>query len=106
MRLVITVDEIKGRCPVYKVGDKIVLDSGYRINMQESDAACLHSLASIMPYHIALARGVSARSCGLNREADSPAYVQCLDPVHKTQGGTVVFRIELEGEPKPGLPKP
>ena len=104
MRLVITVDEIQGRCPVYKVGDKIVLEEGFRINMEETDAVCLHSLASIIPYHIALSRGISARSCGLNPDADSPAYVQCLDPVHKTGGGTVTFRIEREGPPKPGAP--
>ena len=104
MRLSITVDEIQGRCPVYKVGDKIVLEGGYRMNLEETDAVCMHSLASIMPYHIALARGISARSCGLNPEADLPAYVQCLDPVHKTGGGTVTFRIEREGPPKAGAP--
>jgi uncharacterized repeat protein (TIGR04076 family) len=104
MKLVITVDEIRGRCPVYKEGDRIVLDGGYKMNLEATDAVCMHSLASIMPYHIALSRGVSAKSCGLNPKADSPAYVQCLDPVHRTQGGTVTFRIELEGPPKPGGP--
>ena len=102
MRLIITVDEIQGRCPVYKVGDKIVLDDGYRMNLEETDAVCMHSLASILPYHIAFSRGVSAKICGLNREADMPAYVQCLDPVHRTRGGTVTFRIDREGPPRPG----
>ena len=42
MKLVITVVKIKGRCPAYKVGDKIVLDGGYRFNLQETTAACMH----------------------------------------------------------------
>ena len=45
MKLVITVIDIKGRCPAYKVGDKIVLDNGYKFNLQETTAACMHSLA-------------------------------------------------------------
>ena len=96
MKLIITVDTIKGRCPVYEVGDRIVLDDGYRFNLQETTKVCMHSLASILPYHIALAKGVPPNRMGLasQDERDPKAYVQCLDPCEKTGGGTVLFSIE------------
>jgi len=64
-RLIITVIEINGHCPVYQVGDKIILDEGYQINLKESDHVCMHSLASIMPYYIALYQGVEPKKLGL-----------------------------------------
>lgn len=94
-RLLIRVNEIRGRCPVYKVGDRIVLDHGYRLNLRETDNLCLHSISSIMPYYIALYRGVDPRELGLCRDGKK-AYVQCLDPCDYTGGGTVVFEIERE----------
>jgi uncharacterized repeat protein (TIGR04076 family) len=66
-KLLITVKEIRGHCPVYKIGDRIVLDEGYRLNLVETDSMCLHSVASILPYYIALYRGVSPRELGLSR---------------------------------------
>jgi len=91
MRLVIEVVEIKGRCPVYKKGDKIVFDDGYRLNLKETDALCIHSLASILPYYNAIYRGVSPKDMGLG-----DGYVQCLDPLEFTGGGTVIFKIEVK----------
>lgn len=95
-KLIITVREIKGHCPVYKMGDRIVLDEGYRLNLKQTDNMCLHSLSSIMPYYIALYRGVDPRALGLSHD-EKKAYVQCLDPCAYTGGGTVVFEIEKEG---------
>jgi uncharacterized repeat protein (TIGR04076 family) len=96
MKLVITVEKVKGRCPVYKAGDKIVLDSGYRFNLKETTAACMHSLASILPYHVAISKGVPPNRMGLAHKAkkDGKAYVQCLDPCDETGGGTAIFSIE------------
>ena len=96
MKLVITVIDIKGRCPAYKVGDKIVLDSGFKFNLQETTAACMHSLASILPYHIAISKGVPPNRMGLahKEKQDGKAYVHCLDPCELTGGGTTVFSIE------------
>lgn len=98
MRLVIRVEKINGRCPAYKVGDTIVLDSGFRLNLQETTAGCMHSFASIIPYHVALAKGVKPEQMGLaHRELkDGKAYVQCLDPCEMTGGGTVIFSIERQ----------
>ena len=94
-KLIISVEEIKGTCPVYKVGDKIVLDEGYQINLEATDSICMHSLASIMPYYVALSCGIDPRSIGLQRQdaKGDCAYVQCLDPCERTGGGTVVFAI-------------
>ena len=35
--LIISVMEIIGNCPVYKVGDKIVINDGYVVNLLETD---------------------------------------------------------------------
>jgi uncharacterized repeat protein (TIGR04076 family) len=98
MRLVIRVEDIKGRCPAYEVGDLIVLDDGFRLNVQETTSGCMHSFASIIPYHIALAKGVGPEQMGLARKDanDGKAYVQCLDPCEVTGGGTVTFSIERQ----------
>ena len=91
-KLVIKVVEIKGNCPVYTVGDRIVLDEGYRLNLEETDSLCMHSLASIMPCYSSIYRGVDPRELGLSKDGKS-GYVQCLDPCSYTGGGTVVFEI-------------
>ena len=78
-KLVIKVKEIKGHCPVYKIGDRIVLEEGYRLNLEETDNMCLHSVSSIMPYYVALYKGVDPRTLGLSRDSKK-ARVQCLDP--------------------------
>lgn len=101
MKLLIKVKEINGRCPVYSLGDKIVLDEGYIINVKESNNICMHSLASILPYYNALYRGVKPIDLGLNKEDDdNTAYVQCLDPCKYTGGGTVIFQIKREESEK------
>ena len=92
MALIIKVREIIGRCPVYRIGDKIVIE-GCRINLKETTAICMHSLTAIMPYYVALNKGISPVELGLAKEGNK-AYVQCLDPCKYTGGGTVVFEIE------------
>ena len=96
-KLIITVREIIGRCPVYKVGDRIVLDEGYKVNLDETTAICMHSLASVMPYYVALVNGIDPKKLGLaNAGKDNGnAYVQCLDPCKITNGGTVTLEIEV-----------
>jgi uncharacterized repeat protein (TIGR04076 family) len=92
MKLVIEVIDIQGRCPVYKIGEKIVLDDGYRVNLKKTDNICLHSLASLLPYYNALTHGVSAKELGLSGSGKE-AYIQCLDPEKYTGGGTVTFKV-------------
>jgi uncharacterized repeat protein (TIGR04076 family) len=92
MKLIVKVFKIKGKCPVYKMGDKIVLDKGYKVNLKETDNICMHSLSSLFPYYNALAKGVSPIELGLSRNEEE-AYIQCLDPEKYTGGGTVTFKI-------------
>lgn len=92
MKLVIEVIEIEGKCPVYRMGERIVLDEGYKVNLKETDNICMHSLGSLLPYYNALAKGVGPVEFGLAKEG-SNAYIQCLDPQKYTGGGTVSFKI-------------
>ena len=62
--LIIEVIEVEGNCPVYKVGDKIILNEGYKIDLSKTNAICMHSLASIMPYYVALSNGVNPKNLG------------------------------------------
>ncbi len=93
MRLIITVVDIKGKCPVYQIGDRITLNEGYILDPEHTDVVCMHSLASILPYYVALSKGVEARALGLSRGESEEAYVQCLDPCEITGGGTVQLEI-------------
>ena len=98
MKLIIKVVDIKGKCPVYKTGSKIILEEGYILDPGETDPVCMHSLASILPYYVALSKGIQARALGLSRGGSREAYVQCLDPCEITGGGTVRFEISrIEG---------
>jgi len=95
MKLIIEVVEIQGNCPVYKLGNKIVLNEGYKVNLKETDNICMHSLASLLPYYNSLSKGVNPVSLGLAREGKD-AYIQCLDPQKYTGGGTVTFKVSLK----------
>jgi uncharacterized repeat protein (TIGR04076 family) len=88
--LLVQVVEIKGRCPVYREGDAFRIVGGFKLITERP--LCLHSLASLLAYHVALSRGVSPVELGLAKEGQA-AYVQCLDPCERTGGGTVVFEI-------------
>ena len=55
-----------------------------------------------MPYYIALSRGIAAADLGLATKDDPrTAYIQCLDPHKLTQGGTVIFRINVQERASP-----
>jgi uncharacterized repeat protein (TIGR04076 family) len=95
-RLIITVKEIRGKCPVFEVGDRIVIE-GPKIVPEETDALCVHALGSMLSMVIALGRGVSFKELGLAKEEGDVGYVQCLDPGPPyTPGGTVIFEIRKE----------
>ena len=95
-RLIVTVKEIRGKCPVFKVGDRIVIE-GPKIVPEKTDALCVHALGSMLSIIIALGRGVSFKELGLAKEEGDVGYVQCLDPgPPHTSGGTVIFEIRRE----------
>lgn len=89
--LEIEVCNVKGKCPVHKVGDRIVID-GPRIVLEKTDAVCVHALPSLLHYNIALEEGVDPRKLGLSKDGKS-AYIHCVDPGEPyTSGGTVIFK--------------
>jgi len=61
--LKIKVVEIKGNCPVYKLGQVFYIKNGYIL--ESSNKLCMHSLASIMPYYTALSKGISPQDLHL-----------------------------------------
>ena len=95
-RLVITVKEIRGKCPVFKVGDKIVIDSP-KIVVDKTDNICIHAFGCMLSMIVPLSHGISFKKLGLTKREDEKGYVQCLDPGKPyTDGGTVLFEIKQE----------
>lgn len=98
--LEIKVCEIRGKCPVYKVGDKMVIDDP-KILLDKTDALCVHALSTLLHYVVALEEGADPVKLGLSKDKEH-AYMQCVDPGKPyTEGGTVIFeccRIERESD--------
>jgi uncharacterized repeat protein (TIGR04076 family) len=101
MDLVVAVKEVKGHCPVHKVGDSFTLKACYQL---VSDIpVCMHALASLMPWYNAL-RVSAPADWGLDGNHDkTKAYLQCPDACEYTGGGTVVFEIGKVSEPPMNL---
>ena len=88
--LEIEVWEIRGVCPVFEKGDKIIIAP--KIVLEKTDAVCIHALPSLLHYAIALNEGGDPVKLGLSKDPNY-AYIQCVDPGEPyTEGGTVIFR--------------
>lgn len=96
--LEVKVCHIRGVCPVYTVGDRMVID-GPKILIDRTDAICVHALSTLLHYVVALEEGADPVKLGLSNDKEH-AYMQCVDPGEPyTRGGTVIFeccRIEEE----------
>jgi len=46
-KVIVRIDEVVGECPVYKGGEKIVIE-GDEVDTDESDAVCLPLLSSLV----------------------------------------------------------
>jgi uncharacterized repeat protein (TIGR04076 family) len=92
--LEIKVHEIRGKCPVHRKGDRIIIE-GSRIILDKTDALCIHALPSLLHYAVALDHGADPLKLGLTKPDDRKhAYIQCVDPYKPyTDGGTVIFKI-------------
>lgn len=95
MDLLITVKQIKGSCPTYKVGDSFTLKAGYQLVSEVP--VCMHALSAIMPYYNALRLCEPDRLGLAGKDDKTKAYVQCPDAVSHTGGGSVVFEISKLG---------
>ena len=91
--LEIIVNEIRGECPVHKIGDKIVLDDP-EIVMNRTDVLCTHALSTLLHYTTILDKDWCPLKLGLTTPDDlDNAYMQCVDPGKPyTEGGTVIFK--------------
>ena len=91
--LEIVVHEIRGYCPVYKVGDRIVIDDP-EIVLEKTDALCTHALSTLLHYALILEHNWYPVELGLTTaEDEGHAYMQCVDPGEPyTEGGTVIFK--------------
>lgn len=93
--LEIVVHEIRGKCPVYKVGDKIIVDDP-EIDLKKTDALCTHALSTLLHYVLILEHDWCPVELGLTKPGEPEyAYMQCVDPCEPyTEGGTVIFRCK------------
>jgi uncharacterized repeat protein (TIGR04076 family) len=95
-RLIITVNAISGNCPVFKVGDKIFIESP-KIIVRETNNFCIHAFGCMLSMIVPLSHGVSFKQLGLAKDEGEKGYIQCLDPGKPyTNGGTVLFEIKRE----------
>ena len=89
--LEIKVCEIRGKCPIYKTGDKMTIE-GPKIVLDKTDAICIHAFSTLLHYVVALEAGSDPVKLGLSRDS-ACAYMQCVDPGEPyTHGGTVIFK--------------
>ena len=79
----IRVCEIWGKCPVYKVGDKMTL-AGAEILLAKADAVCIHALSTLLHYVVALDEGTDPIKLGLSKNKGH-SYTQCVDPGEQDQ---------------------
>ena len=95
-RLIITAKKIQSKCPVFSVGDRIVIESP-DIVPEKTDALYIHGLGSMLTMIIALSQGISFKELGLAKAEGDPDHVQCIDlgPLY-TPSGTVLFEIARE----------
>jgi uncharacterized repeat protein (TIGR04076 family) len=84
---------INGKCPVYNIGEKTVINGPF-IDLENSDKVCVHALLSLGSFIVALREGIDPMSVGLSKNQEGPAYFQCLDPGPPwTDGGTILFEV-------------
>lgn len=99
--LEIEVCEVRGKCPVHNVGDKIIVDDP-KIILEKTDALCTHALSSLLHYVLVLEHGGDPFELGLSTfQERKQAYIQCVDPgLPYTAGGTVIFKIKKTDKEK------
>ncbi len=95
MNLIVEVVEVRGRCPVHRVGDVFRLLDGYRLSADRP--VCMHALAALLPYYNAVRFAEPAQLGLADRDDPGALCVQCPDPCARTGGGTVVLRVKRAG---------
>lgn len=92
-RITYEVEEIRGACPLYEIGDKIVIDTKplETLNLEKSDKVCMRAVNN-MCYRLVWTAGsdeLLQHTVGINGECRN----QCPNPGEPyTECGTVIFR--------------
>jgi len=87
-RLLINVKEqVRGICPVHKVGEKFIVDEGYIIHPGKLEKLCVYALAGMMPLFAALSKDLPEE----DPMSTKIQHYQCFDPHN-----TVLFEIKRE----------
>jgi uncharacterized repeat protein (TIGR04076 family) len=93
IQIILTVEKIIGNCPIYKTGDKIVINKFY-IKSKDSQNICIHAFAAMTTLLSAFLHGTSALELDIGSE-EEVGYLQCPDPGPPyTKGGTVLFKLK------------
>lgn len=92
-RVIATVKEIRGKCPLYNIGDEIVFESFY-VKSRRSRDVCMHAFSGMSTIVSALLHVISAKDLEIGSKPDV-GYIQCPDrgPPY-TKGGTVMFELK------------
>ena len=94
-RVTVSVKEVRGICPLYKPGDRIVFERFY-LKSSSSKDLCIHVFSALSTLLSAFLHGSSAKDLGIG-ESDDIGYLQCPDPGPEyTKGGTVIFELIRE----------
>lgn len=80
-KIAITVKKIVGKCPLYRVGDRILLNDFYIVT-NESANICLHAFTGLSTLLSAFAHGISAKDLGIGKHNDL-GCLQCARAIHK-----------------------
>ncbi len=102
-QVILEVLEIKGRCPLYKMGDKIVIDPVpgediSTINLKETDTICTRILGSLSSCHAWLECAKpspdDARERRTWQRALGPTYLKCpmVGPPY-SKCGYITFKV-------------
>ena len=95
-RFIITAEQNRGRCPVFKAGDKIAVEKTEKAT-EKTDALCTHTFGSVLSITIPLSRSASFKELGLAKEEGEVGYKQYLNPEFPyISGGTVISKVERE----------
>jgi len=93
-KVIYVVDRIKSKCPVFKLGDKFVLED-YQFNLKESTAICLMALQNY-PFWLMHARGSDPISHHVG-SIQGEEYFACPYPGEPyTECGGVIFKKQEE----------
>jgi len=100
-KVVVTVENLKGKCRFWKQGDKFVLWRSRKTRMlgidhksSDARAACLAGLMSIYPYVLGTLDSWDGKT--------TCHRFRCSDPGSDYDGrGGIVFKVEFTGEEEP-----